>query len=196
MFAVVKTGGKQYKVSPGDILEIERLEGEAGQNIDLASVLLINDEGKISIGAPLLETALVRASIVDQTRGKKIIVFKKKRRQGYRRKAGHRQDLTLIRIEDIFADGSKAPAKTNVAPAVKTVKAETVPPAVKTPSIKETAPAPSKKEAVLKKETEMKETSSKPNVEKEVASKSKTEKKQSETGDAKKSPVSQKKEKK
>ena len=106
MFAVIKTGGKQYKVSPGTLLKVERLEGEAGQSIHLSSVLLLNNEGTITIGAPLLDQIQVSATILKQARADKIIVFKKKRRQGYRRKAGHRQDITILRIEEILTAGT------------------------------------------------------------------------------------------
>ncbi|MGI4851326.1 MAG: 50S ribosomal protein L21 [Janthinobacterium lividum] len=105
MFAVIKTGGKQYKVSPGTLLKVERLEGEAGQSIHLSSVLLLNNEGTITVGAPLLDQIQVSATILEQARADKIIVFKKKRRQGYRRKAGHRQDITILRIEEILTAG-------------------------------------------------------------------------------------------
>ena len=105
MFAVIKTGGKQYKVSPGTLLKVERLEGDAGQSIHLSSVLLLNDEGAITVGAPLLDQVKVSETILEQTRADKIIVFKKKRRQGYRRKAGHRQDITILRIEEILTPG-------------------------------------------------------------------------------------------
>lgn len=123
MFAVVKTGGKQYRVSTGDLLKVERLEGEAGQAIDFSSVLLINDEGKISVGTPLLDKVKVRATIVEQTRGDKIIVFKKKRRQGYRRKAGHRQDLTVIRVEEILLQGENHSSSKKTASATAATEA-------------------------------------------------------------------------
>ncbi len=99
MFAIVRTGGKQYKVAKGDKIEIEKLEGKAGDKINLDEVLFV--DGKI--GAPLVAGASVAAKLVDQIRGPKITVFKKKRRQNYRRKKGHRQDLTLIEITDIKA---------------------------------------------------------------------------------------------
>ena len=123
MFAVVKTGGKQYRVSAGDLLKVERLEGEAGQTIDFSSVLLINDEGKISVGTPLLDKVKVCATIVEQTRGDKIIVFKKKRRQGYRRKAGHRQDLTVLRVEEILLQGESRSSSKKTTSAIAATKA-------------------------------------------------------------------------
>jgi large subunit ribosomal protein L21 len=97
MFAVVRTGGKQYRVAEGDLIRVERLEGEKGGTITLGEVLMAGDK----IGAPLVSGASVAAEIVAQARGPKIIVFKKKRRQNYRRKNGHRQDLTILRITGI-----------------------------------------------------------------------------------------------
>ncbi len=105
MFAVIKTGGKQYKVSSGDVVKVERLEGEAGATLHLGDVLMLGGDNKMTVGAPFLQDAAVRATILEQGRGDKIIVFKKRRRQGYRRKAGHRQDLTVLRIEEVIASG-------------------------------------------------------------------------------------------
>jgi large subunit ribosomal protein L21 len=99
MFAVIKTGGKQYRVVSGDVIKVERLEGEAGGAIALDQVLMV--DGKI--GTPLVVGATVSAEIIAQDRGPKLIIFKKKRRQNYRRKNGHRQDLTVLRIKEINA---------------------------------------------------------------------------------------------
>ena len=102
MYAVVATGGKQYRVSPGDRIEVEKLAGEVGQTIALDHVMMVGGEGQaVSIGTPRLDDAWVEAQIVAQKRGKKIIVFKHKRRKGYRRKQGHRQSLTALRITGI-----------------------------------------------------------------------------------------------
>ena len=103
MFAIVKTGGKQYRVAEGDLLKVEKIEAEAGNSITLNEVLLIGGEGEAKIGSPLLAGAKVTADVVAQTRGEKIIIFKKRRRQNSRRKNGHRQDLTLLRITGISA---------------------------------------------------------------------------------------------
>ena len=103
MYAVIRTGGKQYKVASGQVLTVERLPGEAGAAVALSQVLAIGGEGGLKVGTPLLDGAVVKAEVVEQTRGDKIIVFKKKRRQNYRRKNGHRQDLTVLRITDITA---------------------------------------------------------------------------------------------
>ncbi len=97
MFAVIKTGGKQYKVAPNDVIIVEKLPGQAGDTVTLDQVLMVGEK----VGAPLVAGASVTATLVDHTRGEKIIVFKKKRRQNYRRKKGHRQDLTVLRITDI-----------------------------------------------------------------------------------------------
>ncbi len=103
MFAVIKTGGKQYKVATGDVLEIERLPGEAGGAIEFGEVLALGGAGGTTLGKPLVAGAKVMAELVEQTRGPKLIVFKKRRRQNSRRKNGHRQDLTLVKITDIVA---------------------------------------------------------------------------------------------
>ncbi|MDR3516948.1 MAG: 50S ribosomal protein L21 [Azospirillaceae bacterium] len=101
MFAVIRTGGKQYKVAQGDVIRVERLAAEAGAVIQLDEVLLLSHEGITTVGTPLVAAVQVNAEVVAQDRGPKIIVFKKKRRQNYRRKNGHRQDLTVLRITDI-----------------------------------------------------------------------------------------------
>lgn len=115
MFAVVKTGGKQYRVAPGDVVLVERLQGDEGQSIILDHILMVSEGTSTTIGAPQVAGATVEAVIKAQTRGDKIIVFKKKRRQGYRRKNGHRQDLTLLTIKTINGVGSApAPKKAKV----------------------------------------------------------------------------------
>ena len=107
MYAVVATGGKQYRVSPGDRIEVEKLAGEIGQTVALDHVMMVGGgEGAVDIGTPTLDDAWVEALIVDQKRGKKIIVFKHKRRKGYRRKQGHRQSLTALKITGIHTDGA------------------------------------------------------------------------------------------
>ncbi len=103
MFAVVKTGGKQYKVAAGDVVQVEKLEGAIGAKLHLADVLLVNDNGAVKIGTPTIKGAKVEAEIVSQERSRKVIVFKKKRRQNYRRKNTHRQDYTIVRITGIAA---------------------------------------------------------------------------------------------
>ena len=120
MYAVLKTGGKQYKVAANDVIIVEKLVAEAGSSIDLGEVLMIGDGETSKVGTPMLDGAKVAAEVLEQKRGKKVIVFKKKRRKDYRRTRGHRQDLTVLRITDILADGnkktSKAKAKAEEAP--------------------------------------------------------------------------------
>ena len=101
MYAVIKTGGKQYKVAKNDVILVEKLPGEAGATVELSEVLLVGDEKGQTVGSPLVAGAHVAATVLEQTRGDKIIVFKKKRRKNYRRKRGHRQPATEIRIKDI-----------------------------------------------------------------------------------------------
>jgi large subunit ribosomal protein L21 len=101
MYAVVNTGGKQYKVQKGETLRIEKIPGEVGSQVTFDKVLMVADGENVRLGQPLLEKAAVMASIVEQDRAKKILVFKYKRRKRYRRKQGHRQPYTAIRIDGI-----------------------------------------------------------------------------------------------
>jgi large subunit ribosomal protein L21 len=103
MYAVVRTGGKQVRVAPGDAVRVEKLEGDVGDRIELSEVLLVAGEGDARIGTPLVEGAKVVGTITAQDRGEKIIVFKMKRRKGYRRKMGHRQFYTELRVDAIEA---------------------------------------------------------------------------------------------
>lgn len=103
MFAVVRTGGKQYRVQKDDVIKVEKLDGKAGDKVTLDDVLFVNDGKASKIGEPTVKGASVTAELVAQDRGPKIVVFKKKRRQNYRRKKGHRQDITVLRIKDIKA---------------------------------------------------------------------------------------------
>jgi large subunit ribosomal protein L21 len=103
MFAVIKTGGKQYRVAENDVIRVERLDGEAGASVTLDQVLMVGEGDSVTVGTPTVDGASVAAEVVEQGRGPKIIVFKKKRRQNYRRKKGHRQDLTTLKITGISA---------------------------------------------------------------------------------------------
>ena len=124
MFAVIKTGGKQYRVNDGDVIVVEKLVGEQGAAIKFDQVLMLGETGKApTIGAPLIANATVTGEVLEQGRGDKVIVFKKKRRKGYRRKAGHRQDQTVLRIIDINGSGGKAAAAKAKAPAQADEKA-------------------------------------------------------------------------
>lgn len=101
MYAVIKTGGKQYRVEKDQVLNVELLEAKKGDTVTLKEVLLIGGEGAAKIGAPLISGATVKAEVVDHIKGDKVIVFKKKRRQNYRRKNGHRQNYTVLKITGI-----------------------------------------------------------------------------------------------
>ncbi len=103
MFAVIRTGGKQSKVASGDVIAVEKLAGEPGATLELAEVLMVGDGAAISTGTPLVAGATVSAELIEHRRADKIIVFKKKRRQNYRRKNGHRQHQTVLRITEIRA---------------------------------------------------------------------------------------------
>ena len=148
MLAVFKTGGKQYAVKAGQILKVEKLEGKKGDNISFKDILALTEDAQNIIGSPLVDGAVVEAKILDQIRDKKIIVFKKRKRQNYRSTQGHRQYLTLLKIESISMGGKKSESK------IKESKTST--------PVKKTAP---KKKAV-KKETAIKKTVKKKTVKK------------------------------
>jgi len=111
MFAVIKTGGKQYSVAANDELEVELLEGAPGDMVTFGEILLVGGEAGVTIGAPFVEGASVSAEIIDQMRTRKILVFKKRRRQNSKRSRGHRQRLTIVRITEILTNGAKASGK-------------------------------------------------------------------------------------
>jgi large subunit ribosomal protein L21 len=154
MYAVIKTGGKQYRVKPDDVLEIERLPGEAGDILEFDQVLMLSGDAGFEIGTPIISGVIVAAELVEQTRGDKIKVFKKKRRKHYRRTMGHRQDLSQIRITEILTGGAKpskkaaakkkAPAKSE-AKAEQTGKAEQPAPTVSEAAAEAPRKAPAKK---------------------------------------------------
>ena len=103
MYAVLETGGKQYRVASGDTLEVERLDVEAGKPVTFDRVLLVNNEGKVSVGSPTVSGASVVADVVEHKRGKKVTTFKMKRRKGYHKTIGHRQELTVVQVKTINA---------------------------------------------------------------------------------------------
>ncbi|OYR21226.1 50S ribosomal protein L21 [Brucella thiophenivorans] len=107
MFAVIKTGGKQYRVAANDLIKVEKVAGEAGDIVEFAEVLMVGS----TIGAPVVAGALVTAEVVEQGRARKVIAFKKRRRQNSKRTRGHRQELTTIRISEILTDGAKPSKK-------------------------------------------------------------------------------------
>ncbi|MGL5784622.1 MAG: 50S ribosomal protein L21 [Alphaproteobacteria bacterium] len=162
MIAVIETGGKQYTVSKGQKLVVEKLEASPGEQIRFSKVLLLKgQQGDIQVGAPVIEGATVVAELVRQTRGDKVIVFKKKRRHNYRRKKGHRQDLSLLQVCHIGLPGETIPSsfapeeKSDVAADVKksakkAVEAAEAAPAKKKASISEKAPVDGTSDAAQK----------------------------------------------
>ena len=145
MYAVVKTGGKQYRVAKDDKILVERLEGEAGATIQLDNVMMVVDGEKVTVGTPQIAGASVAAEVVEQTRGPKIIIFRRKRRKNHRRTQGHRQDLTLLKITGISPDGAKAAPKAAKKAAAKAEDAK--PAAKKAAAKKATKKAAAKKAA-------------------------------------------------
>ena len=135
MFAVVKTGGKQYKVAKDDIITVEKLVAEPGATVELTDVLMLGDGGKVTAGSPLVDGATVAAEVVEHDRGPRIIVFRKRRRQNSRRRAGHRQDLTVLKVTEILTDGKK-PAKTAAKAAPKAEEKAEAAPAEKPAEVK------------------------------------------------------------
>ena len=115
MYAVIKTGGKQYRVAANDVIEVEKLAGEPGDIIELGQVLLVSGDGGTEIGKPLVGGASVAAEVMRNGRGARIIIFKKRRRHHYRRRNGHRQDITTLRITEILTEGRK-PSKKKAEP--------------------------------------------------------------------------------
>lgn len=154
MFAVIRTGGKQYKVSKDDVITVEKLAGDAGAKLEFTDVLAIGDGPDTTFGTPIVAGARVTAAVLEQTQGDKIIIFKKSRRKNYRRKRGHRQQLTVLRITDISPGGKaaakapakeKAPAKAETKPKAKAKpKAEPKPKAKPKPKASAKAPAKAK----------------------------------------------------
>jgi len=102
MYAVIRSGGKQYRVAPGQTIRLETVAGEVGAKVELGDVLLVENEGNIQVGNPLIAKAKVQATVLEHDRAKKILVFKKKRKKQYRRTQGHRQDFTAVRIDNII----------------------------------------------------------------------------------------------
>lgn len=158
MFAVIKTGGKQYKVAKGDTLKIEKIEGNAGDTVILDNVIAIGDDKGVTLGDNVKQA--VAAEILEQKKDKKLLVFKKKRRQNYRRKHGHRQHVSIIKIADIGENLKPSKAK-----AVKDTRAEEKPQAKAKPQAKEAKPVETKAAA----KPEAKKTSAKPAAKKAPA---------------------------
>jgi len=163
MFAVIRTGGKQYRVQEGDILQVEKLDTEEGQKVVFDEVLLVEDGEKTLIGTPLVDKAQVRAELIENFKDKKVIVFKKKRRKQYKKKRGHRQELTRVKIEKIISELKVTPKKPAVAKKVeKKVKEK--------PPVKKKAEKPKKavKKEAVKKQGVKKAAKAKPKPKKQV----------------------------
>ncbi|HBT41382.1 MAG: 50S ribosomal protein L21 [Alphaproteobacteria bacterium] len=144
MYAVIKTGGKQYRVTSGDVIIVEKLLGEPGETIEVGQVMMLGEEGKApTFGTPVVEKAAVFAEVLEQQKGDKILIFKKKRRHNYRRLKGHRQFETVLRIVDVSATGTKPAAAKKAAPK----KADAEPAADAKPAKKESKAAADKADA-------------------------------------------------
>ncbi|MET1413421.1 50S ribosomal protein L21 [Roseibium sp. HPY-6] len=149
MFAVIKTGGKQYTVAADDLLKVEKLEAEAGSTVTFDEVLMVGNGADTTVGAPTVEGASVVAEVVDQGRGRKIIVFKKRRRQNSRRRNGHRQSYTLVKVTDILTGGAKPAKKAapkKAAPKAEEKESEAAPKAEAAPKTEEAPKASEVKE--------------------------------------------------
>jgi len=164
MYAVIKTGGKQYRVAADDKLQIEKLPGEAGDIVEFTDVLMVASDGSVEVGAPFVAGATVAAEIIGQVRGPKIIIFKKHRRKHFRRRNGHRQDLTSIRITEILTGGAKPSKKAEAKkaeakPAKPEAKAEeptaeSAPAALAAPAEAKAAAKPARAKAAKEPKTE------------------------------------------
>lgn len=137
MYAVIKTGGKQYKVAPNDVIVVEKLMADKGAMVQFDEVLMVGGEGNATVGAPLVAGAVVTGRVLDQGKGDKVVIFKKRRRKNFRRKKGHRQLETTIRIAGIFTGGQKPDLSAEAAPAPKAAKKAAKKPAAKRAKKKE-----------------------------------------------------------
>jgi len=161
MFAVIRTGGKQYRVAPNDVIEIEKIAGKPGDIIELSDVILLGGDGGPKTGSPTIAGALVAAEVIEQRRADKITVFKKKRRANYRRKKGHRQELTALRITEILTDGKK-PSKQVAKPEPKKADQRPAKKVEAKPSEKKAAAKPAQKPATRAAKAETKKPAAKP----------------------------------
>lgn len=182
MFAVVKSGGKQYKVAKDDKLVVEKLAGEVGDVIEVGDVLMLGEEGKApTVGTPTIEKAAVFAEILDQSKGDKVIIFKKQRRQNHRRKNGHRQEQTFLKIVEVSPTGAKPKTAAKKAPEKKAedkVPAKEAEAKTEAKDSKAEAKAPAKKAAAKKapaKKAAAKKAPAKKAPAKKAAAKKKTE---------------------
>ena len=153
MFAVIKTGGKQYRVSPSQLVKVEKVAGNAGDIVEFNQVLVVGEGETATIGTPVVADALVTAEVVEQARARKVIAFKKRRRQNSKRIRGHRQEFTTIRISEILTGGSK-PSKAATKPAEKAAKpvaAKEAAPKAEKPAAKKAKTETTEKKAAPKK---------------------------------------------
>ena len=170
MYALVKTGGKQYRVAKDDKILVERIAADEGAEIILDDIIMLGDGDKVTVGTPRVDGAAVSAQVVRQTRGPKIIIFRRKRRKNHRRTKGHRQDLTLLQITGIAEDG--ASLKPKAAPAKKAApKAEAKAAPKKAATAKKAAPKAAPKKAAAKKTAAKKTAAKKPAAKKPAAKK-------------------------
>ena len=185
MYAVVKTGGKQYRIAKDDVIRVERPSGDVGGTVELADVLMIGDGDKTTVGAPMMAGAKVMAEVVEQTRDSKVLIFKKKRRKHHRRLRGHRQELTVLRITDILPDGipSKKPSSKAAMPPPEETAGEAVAEPQKTTVPEPAAEAkPAAKKPAAKKAAAKKAATKKPAAKKPAAKKSAPKKPASDKG--------------
>ncbi len=138
MYAVIETGGKQYRVQEGDVITIEKLKVSAGDNITFDKVLVLSDGQNVQVGTPILEAAKVFGTVVENGKGEKVIIFKYKSKKDYRKKQGHRQPYTMVKIDSLSADGKPAPKKVVEKPAAEAAATEK-PAEAKKPAAKKTA---------------------------------------------------------
>ncbi len=157
MYAVIETGGKQYRVQEGDVITIEKLKVSAGDNITFDKVLVLSDGQNVQVGTPILEAAKVFGTVVENGKGEKVIIFKYKSKKDYRKKQGHRQPYTMVKIDSLSADGKPAPKKVVEKPAAEAAATE--------------KPAEEKKPAEAKKPAAKKTTAEKATAEKKPAAK-------------------------
>ncbi len=144
MYAVIKTGGKQYRVAADETIKVEKLIGEAGEQVAFEDVLLVGNGDNVTVGTPLVEGATVAGEIIEQARNKKIRIFKKRRRKHYQRTAGHRQHVTLVKVTEILTDGKKPSKKAKAAPAKADKAKDEAPKAEKKAAPKKTEKAETK----------------------------------------------------
>lgn len=193
MYAIVEVAGQQFKVEKGQKIFVHRLENKEGTKVDFDQVMLIDNEGKVTVGEPVINGAAVTAKVLEHQRGDKVVVFKKKRRKGYQVRNGHRQDFTQIQIESIVEKGAKKAA----APKAEAKKEEAPKAEVKKPAAKKAAakPAAEKKAAAPKAEAK-KPAAKKPAAKKTTAAKTTASKTTAAKKPAAKKPAAKKEDKK